>query len=140
MVRINIINPKYLSDQHLIAEYVEILMLIGHTKKHPQIKNIPRHYCLGKGHITFFKNKLLYLKKRHARLCQEMKKRGFQATKTVSLVGLPRSLQKDWRPKKQDKQLIKARLISKLKKKPRYYRYYGKKSSATSLISLIKKS
>jgi len=29
MVRINLINPEKLSDQHLAAEYLEIMMLIG---------------------------------------------------------------------------------------------------------------
>jgi deoxyribonuclease (pyrimidine dimer) len=64
MVRINIINPKYLTDQHLIAEYVEILMLLDYAKKNSPC-NIPKKYCLGKGHIKFFSNKVLYLKKRH---------------------------------------------------------------------------
>ena len=57
MVRINIINPKKLADQHLVAEYNEILMLIGHIKKFPKINNPPKNYTLDKGHINFFKNK-----------------------------------------------------------------------------------
>ncbi|MBT3297743.1 hypothetical protein HN385_02370 [archaeon] len=46
MVRINLIQPKYLADQHLIAEYNEILMLLKHVKKHPKIKNQPENYSL----------------------------------------------------------------------------------------------
>ena len=61
MVRINIINPKYLSDQHLIAEYLEIIMLVNYTKKHPKIKDAPKNYALGKGHIKFFKNRNIIL-------------------------------------------------------------------------------
>ena len=38
MVRINLIHPKKLADQHLIAEYNEILMLLGHVKKFPHLK------------------------------------------------------------------------------------------------------
>lgn len=85
MVRINLINPVKLADQHLIAEYDEILMLVAYIKKYPKIENIPKNYCLGKGHMTFFKNKMTYLKKRHEELKIEMKKRGFQINKTINL-------------------------------------------------------
>ena len=36
MVRVNIINPNKLADQHLIAEYNEILMLLGYVRKYPK--------------------------------------------------------------------------------------------------------
>ena len=65
MVRINLIKPEKLSDQHLIAEYNEILMFFGYVRKYPKLNKVPLKYCLGEGHILFFKNKLLYLKKRH---------------------------------------------------------------------------
>ena len=74
MVRVNLIPPRKLADQHLIAEYNEILMLLGYVRKYPMTEEIPKNYCLGKGHIKFFKNKLLYLKKRHENLKNEMKK------------------------------------------------------------------
>ena len=61
MVRINLVHPKKLADQHLIAEYNEILMLIGYVRKYPPLENIPDSYKLGKGHVKFFKNKLDYL-------------------------------------------------------------------------------
>ena len=53
MVRINIIEPRKLADQHLIAEYNEILMLFGYVRKHPRRENIPERYLLGPGHIKF---------------------------------------------------------------------------------------
>ena len=57
MVRVNIINPKYLADQHLRAEYLEIIMLVTYVRKHPKIKKeLPKKYCLGTGHILFFKD------------------------------------------------------------------------------------
>ena len=74
MVRINLIKPRFLSDQHLIAEYDEILMLIAYIKKYSKtnLDKIPNNYSLGKGHILFFKNKVLYLKNRHEKLKKEM--------------------------------------------------------------------
>ena len=85
MVRINLVNPKNLSDQHLIAEYNEILMLISYIKRYPKLEGIPLNYCLGKGHMKFFKNKVEYLKKRHELIKNEMKKRGtFQLRQCLS--------------------------------------------------------
>jgi len=86
MVRINLINPKKLADQHLIAEYDEILMLLGYVKKYPRLGKIPGKYSLGKGHILFFKNKLKYLKKRHELIKLEMKKRGLMQRKPSNLI------------------------------------------------------
>ena len=65
IVRINLLNPHYLTDQHLVAEYLEIIMLVDYIKRNPELSNIPKKYCLGKGHMKFFKAKLVYLKKRH---------------------------------------------------------------------------
>lgn len=58
MIRINLIDPVKLSDQHLIAEYNEILMLLGYVRKYHKVENIPENYKLGTGHIKFFKKKL----------------------------------------------------------------------------------
>jgi len=138
MVRINLLKPEQLADQHLIAEYNEILMLFGHVKKFPKINEMPEDYCLGKGHITFFKNKLLYLKKRHEELKKEMKKRGYATNKTISLEQYDRKLRNDWKPKNCDKELIRQRITEKLKKKPEYYKYYGEKKPAKFLIQLLK--
>jgi deoxyribonuclease (pyrimidine dimer) len=125
MVRINIIQPRQLADQHLTAEYNEILMLLGHVKKFPRVNNMPADYCLGKGHITFFKNKLLYLKKRHELLKKEMRKRGYATNRTIDLKNFKKELANDWKPKACDKELIKRRIMQKLRKKPEHYTYYG---------------
>lgn len=137
MVRINLINPKNLADQHLIAEYDEILMLLGYVRKYPQIKNIPLNYTLGKGHILFFKNKLKYLKKRHELIKKEMVKRGFAINITINLNEFDKILINDWKPTKPDFKIIKKRLIDKISLKPRFYRYYKKIKSKKFFIDLI---
>lgn len=140
MVRINILHPKFLSDQHLIAEYDEILMLFGYVKKHPQthFNEIPKNYKLGEGHILFFKNKLSYLKKRFERIKSEMQKRGFNAKKEISLNKFEKKLLNDWKPSKGDEKLIKKRIISKINLKPKYYRYYKRNKPKNFFIKLIK--
>jgi deoxyribonuclease (pyrimidine dimer) len=144
MVRINLVHPKKLADQHLIAEYNEILMLLGYVAKHPRIKiikgksEIPEQYTLGKGHIRFFKDKLKYIKNRHETIKKEMKKRGFKTDRTITLMLYPKSLHNDWEPKQEDYKIIQERIAWKINKKPRYYRYYGKHKDKDFFIRLIK--
>jgi len=140
MVRINLINPHYLTDQHLIAEYDEILMLFGHVRKYPLLKNMPQTYVLGVGHITFFKNKLLYLQKRHELIKVEMRKRGFRASKKISLAQFERVLCNNWEPSAKDISVIKRRLKQRIMLKPTFYRYYHEHKSLSFLIGLIKKA
>jgi len=137
MVRVNLISPKSLSDQHLIAEYDEILMLVSHARKHTLIREAPERYCLGKGHINFFKDKLKYLKKRHEELKKEMRKRGFKASKTVSLKNFPKEMLNAWKPCSKDKEIIRKRIAWKLRKKPKFYRYYSKHRELKFFIKLL---
>lgn len=127
MVRINLVSPVHLSDQHLIAEYNEILMLFGTVEKHPEIRKQPKEYTLGTGHITFFKDKLVYLKRRHETLQAEMRERGFVPTKRIDLRKYPEHLHNDWTPTKDAIHIIIARIAEKIDKKPDYYRYRGER-------------
>lgn len=138
MVRVNLIEPSKLADQHLIAEYNEILMLLGYVRKNPSTSNIPPSYRLGKGHIMFFKDKLIYLKERHELIKKEMMQRRFVPTKTINLEEFSPSSINAWSPSKKDYQIIKKRLKEKLLKKPTWYRYYGEVKSPSFLINLLK--
>lgn len=138
MVRINLIEPIKLADQHLVAEYDEILMLTAYIKKYPSTENIPPSYCLGKGHMSFFKDKVGYLKKRHEILKVEMRKRGFQTNKTIRLSDFGRNNKGDWQPTKADIKVITERITSKLKLKPTYYRYYSEYMPTDFFIRLLK--
>lgn len=137
MARINSgINPKYLSDQHLIAESVEITMITGALRKDGyMIKgSVPDEYCLGKGHINFFKPKILYLKDRLDEVNLEMKRRGFEPGTKIDPVDFPaRSYVNhwnSWQPKFKDSCLVRQRIIERLKEpkkaKAGFHRYYGK--------------
>ncbi len=137
MVRINLIYPGCLADEHLRAEYAEILMLVGYVRKHPDAFGIPCSYCLGKGHVRFFKDKLLYLKKRYEEIKHEMRSRGFRARRSVNLRGFPPEMLKDWEPSREDKETVKKRIVEKLRLKPHYYHYYGEKRSLDFLVGLV---
>lgn len=138
MVRVNIIEPWRLTDQHLVAEYLEIMMLIGSVKKNRVlIEEIPESYRLGKGHINFFKNKLVYLKNRHEKIKEEMRKRNFKTNVKLMLNGLNNELMNDWTPSERDKKIIKKRIEEKINMKNNWYRYYGEVKDNNFLIALL---
>ncbi len=137
MVRVNLIDPKRLADQHLIAEYNEMLMLVSFIKKYPALHNIPGQYCLGRGHMLFFKDKVGYLKMRHDALKREMRKRGFQAKKSIDLSAFDKKNKGFWTPNMEDIALISHRITAKLRLKPKYYRYYGVHKPLKFFIGLL---
>jgi deoxyribonuclease (pyrimidine dimer) len=135
MTRINLISPKELTDQHLIAEYREITMVPAalkrtiNSKAGLQLHQIPKEFTLNKGHVKFFYNKGLYLQKRYNQLIKEMKKRGFnpnQNRKFPKEIFLP-SLYNDWNPSLKDLNIIRERIKSKIAQKPNWYKMNGLK-------------
>lgn len=140
MVRINLISPSLLSDQHLIAEKNEIGMLFGYVRKYPQFSNneIPSKFTLGKGHIKFFKNKLGYLKERYYDIRKEMWRRNFNVGKDLDYSIYSDQHMGAWKPEKEDYMLIIDRIGSRLLLKPRWYRYKKKPLSALKARKMIK--
>ena len=103
MVRINLIHPRYLTDQHPIAEYNEILMLLAYVRRYPKNDGVrEERFKLGEGHMKFFKDKLLYIKRRHDAIREEMLARGYRASKSVDLSIYPKELLNDWSPSDND--------------------------------------
>ena len=135
------INPQYLVDQHLLAEMMEIPMVIGSLRYWKfQIKSsIPNTFCLGPGHMNFLKNKLRYLKRRHQEVEIELKKRNFHNTKSkVDLNGIPIHLCNDWNPTIDDSLKIRERIHWKLRnKKPYFWRYCRKPLDSNELDQMI---
>lgn len=136
MARVNVgVDPFYLADQHLIAESVEITVITGGLKMHEfQIKSgIPDKFKLGTGHINFFKNKILYLKRRLEVVNDEMLRRGFKPGTHLDLNEYPRHLVNDWEPDIDATFIIRERIYERLiaplngKGGDAYYRYYSEK-------------
>ena len=107
MTRVNCIPVGELHNKHLVAEYREITRMFSYarksTAKHGALMLLfdqPDNYCLGKGHMLFFYNKLGYIRRRHAELVEEMKARGYKPTIDCSENGLdlPDWMQNDWEP------------------------------------------
>ena len=79
MTRINLVPPAELCDQHLLAEHRELTRIPNAVAKGKfSLKGQPSDYKLGEGHVRFFFNKLMFLKKRFDILHEECLARGFQ--------------------------------------------------------------
>ena len=121
------VDPVLLADQHLIAEYREIPMLIGSLRYwNWEIKSdIPTVFNLGVGHMNFLKDKLVYAKRRHEAVKVECKRRNFKCDYlTMDLTGLPDQFCHDWQPTIDDSKKLRSRLHWKLsQKKPLFWRY-----------------
>ena len=64
MTRINLVPPAELCDQHLLAEHRELTRIPNAVAKGKfSLKGQPSDYKLGEGHVRFFFNKLMFLKK-----------------------------------------------------------------------------
>lgn len=132
MVRVNLVNPIILTDEHLIAENVELRMLLTFIKKYP-VGNVPKKFTLNKGHMSFFRDKGVYVLKRIISIEKEMKNRGFKVNKPIKvfeeLKKLPINNCKDYDPTIKDKMLVINRIKERINnpiKKVTSYHYYGK--------------
>lgn len=109
MTRINLVDPKLLVRQHLVAEYrelpriyslVRLRIAAGETVERARTLS-PPNYTLGTGHCRFFYPRLGWLTRRFHLLVQEMRNRGYNPTHTSppEWVGtIPRDWYGDWEP------------------------------------------
>ena len=79
MTRINLVEPRELSNQHLVAEYREIFTVGSALQRSLKSKNwkktkqnLPKELTLNVGHVKFFYNKGKYLYKRYQLIVEEM--------------------------------------------------------------------
>lgn len=89
MTRINTIHVKNLTNKHLTGEYheitrifTEVAKLVVKGKTYRDVE-IPDEYCLGRGHMKFFYNKLHWIQKRYSELYAEMIRRGYLPNKAL---------------------------------------------------------
>lgn len=114
MTRINIVPPQQLCDQHLLAEYRELPRVFKLSKNNPKA-HIPKTYRLGPGHVTFFYDKLKWLRTRHASIVEELSRREFNVKLTEQLSMLEDALENDWMPSEEDTKVNKMRILERLK-------------------------
>ena len=133
MTRINVIDPNDLTDQHLMAEYRELPMIMGSLRRSLKAKKglpkIPEKYTLNKGHVTFFYDKGLFLHKRYRLLIEHLQRRGYALDPDRSAdfsVFIENNLYNDWDPDQHAYRINLERISERIAAKPHWYRYYGK--------------
>lgn len=123
------VDPKYLADQHLLAEAREIPMVVGSLRANGfKIKSpIPNTMNLGVGYLNFFKDKLLYLLRRRLEVVKECYARGFDIQQRMDLCDVPAQFKTDWMPQQRDSFILRQRIVERLGQGDRrnWYRYKG---------------
>ena len=81
---------------------------------------------MGTGHVTFFYDKLGFIKARHEAVKEEGYKRGFNLSGiTISLEDIPSEYCNDYTPTGAAQVLNKERILCRLLEKPLWYKHYG---------------
>jgi len=130
MTRINTIPVRELTDQHLMAEYRELPMIMASARRSNPLNYVPTtQYTLNKGHVKFFFNKKNYLEQRYSDLIKELKYRGFNidpSSRTVDFSILDKFQQVNWQPNQESLNINRSRIFDRISDKPNWYRYFGK--------------
>lgn len=117
MTRINVGIPvKQLTDRHLIAEHRELKRIPNVVSRgRYNLKTTPKEFTLGKGHVSFFYDKLGYLRDRYIELYNECRERGFNVQSYLSSWdGVPKELMNDYTPTDKDIQIVSDRIRDRL--------------------------
>lgn len=133
-MRINIINPRYLTDQHLVAEYREMKMITYYYVKSSEKtggidkSKISERYTLNTGHAYMWYDKFGYIEKRFKAICKEMRRRSFKCDyDKLNYTGIPRSAFGDFVPTEEDIEVNLSRIIDRLYKQPDWYKFEGRR-------------
>jgi deoxyribonuclease (pyrimidine dimer) len=117
MTRISVgVRAIELCDAHLIKERIEILRIPNTIKSGKAvIKDIPKQFTLGKGHVRFFYDKLGYLYQRYAELTAECIERDFKITDfSDSFKDIPLSLWNNYEETENDREIVAERINERL--------------------------
>lgn len=121
MTRINVVDPTELCDQHLFAETRELKRIPNMIKSGKARLDLPRpnRYVLGKGHVSFFYDKLKWLRNRYDALYAECHRRGINATYMFP-DDLPEYLCNDWTPDENAVKINRERIQLRMPKNARW--------------------
>jgi len=131
MTRVNLVIPDELFDQHLMAEYREIPMVLGSLRRSLNSPNfnvgkIPKQFTLNSGHVMFFYNKLGWLKQRYELVIEELIKRRYNVNPdnraVVNWNGFPMWCYGSFNPTDRDVTISRERINMRVNEKKDWYR------------------
>lgn len=117
MTRISVgVRAIELCDAHLIKERVELVRIPNAVRTGKAvIKDIPKTFTLGTGHVKFFYDKMGYLQQRYSELTAECIVRGFNTTDfSDSFEGIPLKLWNNYNETAQDRKIVVERVNERL--------------------------
>lgn len=130
MTRINVVPVLELTDQHLMAEYRELPMVMTSARRANLSAFKPSTtYTLNKGHVSFFYDKRKYLLNRWMDLIAELFRRGYDidpTKRTVHWKELDKFAQVCWMPDQTAIAINRARIQERIAAKPTWYRMFGR--------------
>lgn len=142
-MRINLVPPKILADQHLFAEWREIKMapqMLRRTLRtrsvNETLSRIGKKYTLNKGHGLFFYDKMRFLNDRYNELTEELDNRGYKLTyhdtHFVFYRDIPEVFRtKEWLPNTTDVKINVERILLRISEKPDWYKYQSEALTAS---------
>jgi len=107
MTRINLVHPRALCDQHLLAEHKEAPQALPRSKRP---RHVPASYTLGPGHVSFFHDKRDFIWLRDALVVDEMLRRGMRPRTALPCPVDPPA----WQPRAAEIELSVGRIHSRL--------------------------
>ena len=125
----------------LFAEYREIKRVPNKLKngKYSLRSVAPIKFTLNTGHELFFKDKILYLKKRSDALYTELLKRGYNIENySECYKDIPEEFFNDWQETIESRILLKERINLRLLESKQVIRYYNNVISLEDALKLIK--
>lgn len=145
MTRINAhIKPKDLLDQHLLAEYREIVRIPNVVKSnlsnaYDKSKIAPKSFKLSTGHVIYFYDKIKFLHRRFLALKQELDYRGIENNMTDEMFwNIPSDLYNDLAECDVANDLVAHRIIERATSM-KSLKYYKKEISLTEYLTIINK-
>ena len=143
MTRINVgIDPKRLTDEHLLAEHRELKRLpycVEVSIKSGNINHIPKTFRLGKGHVLFFLDKMGYTYFRYLNILQEIRKRGFNVVDySTNWFTVPNRYFKTYKPTVKDANKVIDRISERISRSRKtVWHYYGDKITKDQAIDIL---
>jgi hypothetical protein len=121
MTRINLVDPSELVGPYLVTEYRELPRVIGLSNaahaRGVDPATFPPTYTMGKGHVTFFYDKVGFLASRFAALVAEMESRGMRPQfRSLPDSTVPESWRRDWSPSDKDIEVNRQRIRESLER------------------------